>query len=64
MSKETPKNRTERREADRREQARTTTKQAQEIKDDGFSPDPEVARAVGGDRAADDTKSDKQAKVK
>lgn len=45
-------------------QAETNREQANEIKDDGFSPDPEVARQVGGDRAADDTKSDPQADAK
>lgn len=45
-------------------QAETNREQANEIKDDGFSPDPEVARQVGGDRAADDTKDDPQADTK
>lgn len=60
----TPENRKERREADAREQDKTNTKQANEVKDDGFDPDPEIAREVGGDRAAKDTKSDPNAKTK
>jgi hypothetical protein len=62
MAENAPKSRRERREADEREQSRTTNKQADKIKDDGFDPDPEVGRAVGGDRAAKDTKSDPPAK--
>ncbi|HEY3475575.1 MAG TPA: hypothetical protein VGK56_13265 [Anaerolineales bacterium] len=48
----------------RKTQAETNREQANEIKDDGFSPDPEVARKIGGDRAADDTKDDPQADAK
>lgn len=50
--------------SDRKTQAETTRKQAEELKDDGFSPDPEIARKVGGDRAAEDTKTDPPADTK
>ena len=50
--------------SDRKTQAETTRKQAEELKDDGFSPDPEIARKVGGDRAAEDTKTDPPADAK
>lgn len=60
-----PKSRKERNQADEEaKQAETNREQANEIKDDGFDPDPEIGRKVGGDRAAKDTKSDPPAKTK